>query len=244
MAQFTDLHQPTPAFLAELLAKTAQLTDAHALVALAEEVAEAHEASLAAAPYQFSAAWQKQEDRREFEYGFDGPYTPANCFGVWRALVWMGLSDQQWHAVAEHWADGVLNPCAMSGPLFFKMPPSTAPIVMVCPTQGARVLTVLRQSPGPSLDFQIGPGTLDDTAHSRFTALVASRQRKVAAYGGPPPHRMPALALVDGAPYMEDCCQWANSEMREVEMRSERSLKARIWLQFVGREYTGYYVPL
>lgn len=32
--------------------------------------------------------------------------------------------------------------------------------------------------------------------------------------------------------------------MRKIEMRSDRSLRARLWLQFVGREYTGYYVPL
>ena len=50
--------------------------------------------------------------------------------------------------------------------------------------------------------------------------------------------------VLHGAPYVKDDCQWSSDEMREIEMRSERSLRGRLFLQFVGREHTGYYVPL
>lgn len=235
---FTD-QAPTAEFSAELAALSAGM-DAAQLVELAQSVADTYVLQMdpSVPPLDEESAAYRAEMRTFC--GFDKPYTPDNDPCVWRALTWLGLSHEQWAAMAHHWKDGTLNPCAMAPP--FACSDSTAPIVMI---RGRRTgeLTVVRPVSRPELTIQIGNGVLGGETLAAFHAMVADRQASSRQHGGPP-YWQPPLALVHGVPYYRDDCQWSCADMREVEMRSERSLNTRIWLQFLGPDHNGYYVPM
>jgi len=145
--------------------------------------------------------------------------------------------------MAQRWKDGTLNPCAMRPPFIpFLDDMPAVPIVMI---KGHRTseLTVVRPACRPELAIKIGDGVLGDETLAAFHAMVADKQANMREHGGPP-YCPPPLALVHGVPHYRDDCQWSCAEMREVQMRSERSLHTRIWLQFLGPDHNGYYVPM
>ena len=231
---------PTAEFSAELAALSAGM-NAPQLVELAESVADMYALQMdplpplpPLPPDEKYASFRTQLHK---DCGLDKPYTPDNDFGIWRALVWMGISDEQWAAIALHWKDGSLNPHAMHPPFIDRLD-TTAPIVMIIAHRKRNELTVVHPPCRPELAIQIGGGVLSDEKLAAFHAMVADKRE-----GGGPPYYTPPLALVHGVPYYRDDCQWSSGDMREVQMRSERELHTRIWLQFIG-DRSGYYVPM
>ena len=72
--------------------------------------------------------------------------------------------------------------------------------------------------------------------------MLATSKRNTEKHGGPP-FRRPHLILVYGVAYYRDYCQWSSEEMRQVQMRSEREVKSRIFLQVLSN-LSGFYTPL
>lgn len=239
---FAD-YAPTPGYAARLKATAAQQATAPQLVALAEQVCAAYSDYLDRStdfssyqPDEESEA-MRQELRRDL--GFDKPYTPVNDCGVWRALVWLELGQEQWRMMVDFWQGSQdLNPNAMNGMFGGRMPHNNAPVAMLCIRHKGYDLVLLQPPCRPEVDLQIGEGILSDETVATFNSMVESRC-VAADKNGWPPYRRPALALIYGVPYYYDRCQWSSGEMD----LSPRDANARIFVQTLC-EHAGHYVLL
>ena len=228
---------PTPTCLPQLAELSRPLSDASQLVDMAEKVAMAFVESLQMRDIPPCDGFAEELYK---ECGLREPYAVDNDPAIWKALGWMGLSVAQWTAIAKHWENGRLNHHAMSPPFSIKLT-SAAPIVMMVAPRKRNVLTVSRPPSHPRLAFQIGDGVLDSSVLLKFDTMVAIKTKNMQDVL---PYLEPDLILVYGVAYYRDDCQWSSWEMREVQMRSERELNSRIFLQFLGGRFSAFYAPL
>jgi len=237
-----DDYAPTPVYAARLKATAAQQATAPQLVALAEQVCAAYSNYLDRctdfSSYQLGEESEAMRQELRKALGFDKPYTPVNDCGVWRALVWLELGQEQWCMIVDFWQGSQdLNPNAMKG-MFGRMPHNNAPVAMLCRRHKPLSLVLLQPPCRPEVDLQIGEGILSNETVVTFNSMVESRCA-AADKNGWPPYQQPALALIYGVPYYYDSCQWSSGEMN----LSPRDANARIFVQTLG-EHAGHYVLL
>ena len=174
---------------------------------------------------------------------------PLTSLLVWLKLSKRGLTRQQWQQLVSK----VPTPFPVTALKFHGMSMwiehcARCPVVMVLPSDwpsegpAAGKLRCLDEPAHPAVNLQLGAGPLDPDVLGAFKRYVA---KQAAAVGDGPPFMRPDLLLWDGAAYICDNCQWANSEIRMVEGRlgySERALRSRVWVQRLNRGR--FFIPL
>lgn len=174
---------------------------------------------------------------------------PLTSLLVWLKLSERGLTLQQW----QHLVSKVPTPFPLTALKFHGMSMwiehcARCPVVMVLPSDwpseepAVGKLRCLDKPSHPAVNLQLGAGTLDPAVLETFEQYVA---KKADAVGEGPPFMRPDLLLWDGAAYICDNCQWANSEIMMVTGRlgySDRALRSRVWVQRLNRGR--FFIPL
>jgi len=183
------------------------------------------------------------------EYGPTEAAQPLTSLLVWLKLSKRGLTRQQWQQlVSKVPALFPVTALKFHGMSMWIEHCTRCPVVMVLssdwPSEGpaAGKLRCLDEPSHHAVNLQLGAGPLDPDVLGAFKRYVA---KQAAAVGDGPPFMRPDLLLWDGAAYICDKCQWANSEIRMVEGLlgySERALRSRVWVQRLNRGR--FFIPL